>query len=406
MAAAGWAQAPAPPAPRLFDKVDAILSELQKITGLRPLKPVQAGFINKQQLGKYLDERIRETIQPEELRAEELALKKFGFAPPDFDLRATTVELLTEQAAAFYDYQKKRLFVLDSAADIMQEVALVHELAHALADQHFNLERFGARARENDDGAMARLAVMEGQATWLMSEYLARRIGMSLRQSPAIVRTMAEQAAASASIFPVFEKAPLYVRETLLFPYREGLLFQQTVLEKEGDAGFKTVFQKPPKSTQQVLHPEKYFSGVEPVAVELPPFAGRGEYRTLLEGTLGELDHSILLRQYAGPETAAALAPLWRGGRYRLLEHRRDGRPVLMHASEWENQEAAAQFFVAYRSVLRGKWKRFDVAEESATTLAGTGDDGEFIVLLEGRRVTSVEGLHSRQEAGRKAALH
>src|SRR5574341_1178685 len=118
---------PATEGRRLFVQIEEILSELGDISGLKPLRPVKHDLITKPQIRQFLDQRIQEEIKPEELSAEELALKKFGFVPQDFDLRKTTVELLSEQAAAFYDYHKKKLFVLDSAPPALQQVALVHE---------------------------------------------------------------------------------------------------------------------------------------------------------------------------------------------------------------------------------------------------------------------------------------
>jgi hypothetical protein len=388
-----------PAGEQVFREIDAILADLSKITGFKPLKPIQRDVIGRDQVKRFLEDRIKEEIKPEELRAEELTLKKFGFVPQDFDLKKTTVELLTEQAAAFYDYRKKRLYVLDSNSNAMQEIALVHELAHALADQHFNLAKFVDRAGESDDGAMARLAVMEGQATWLMSEYMAQRMGLSLKKSPAIVQLMSQQTAASSGQFPVFDKAPLYLRETLLFPYTQGMLFQQAVVEKEDQAAFASVFRRPPESTQQILHPEKYFAAEKPASPRLAEFRERGSYRVLAEGSIGELDYSILLRQYASQKDAEALAPRWKGGQYRLWEHRKQrGRTVLAYSSEWADPAAAKEFFRLCPKILRGKWSAIEVAVDRADLFAGRGDDGYFELRLNGATVTSLEGLEAPGE--------
>ncbi|MCC7176035.1 MAG: hypothetical protein IT159_12630 [Bryobacterales bacterium] len=378
----------------VFREIDAILAELSKITGLEPQKPVLRDVIGRDQVKRFLEDRIKEEVKPEELRAEELTLRKFGFVPADFDLAKTTVELLTEQAAAFYDFRKKRLYLLDSSSSSMQEVALAHELAHALADQHFNLARFIERAGKSDDGAMARLAVMEGQATWLMSEYMARKIGMSLTKSPAIAQLMSQQTAAVTGQFPVFDSAPLYLRETLLFPYTQGMLFQQTLVEKDGQAAFARVFRRPPESTRQILHPETYLAGEKPASPGLPEFRERSAYRVLAEGSIGELDHSILLRQYAGQEEAGAVAPLWRGGQYRLWEHRKQkGKTVLAYSSEWMDDGAAREFFRLYRLVLKGKSPLFELLLDQEGRLAGRASDGYFEVRLNGATVTSLEGM-------------
>jgi len=71
-----------------------------------------------------------------------------------------TVDLLSEQTAAYYDYDRKRLFILDTAGREADEdedrIALVHELAHALADQHFSLKKFTHKGSPNDDASSAR----------------------------------------------------------------------------------------------------------------------------------------------------------------------------------------------------------------------------------------------------------
>ncbi len=400
LATAAWtAPASQTDQPDLFREIEEILADLSKITGLKPLKAVRHSLIGKQQVKQFLEQRIKEEIKPDEVRAEELTLKKFGFLPPEYDLKQATIDLLSEQAIAFYDFRKKQLYVLDSNPSSVQQIALVHELAHALADQHFNLDKYIERAKQSDDGAMARLAVMEGQATWLMSEYMARRMGMSLKTSPSIVQAMAGQARLSPGQFPVFDKAPLYLRETLLFPYTQGMVFQHAVFDKEGQAAFSSVFTRPPASTQQILHPEKYFAGEKPADPPLPSLTTQGEYRTLAEGTVGELDHAILLRQYVDQPAAELIAPRSRGGNYRLLEHKKDGRTVLAYATEWVDAAAAKEFFGLYRKVLRGKWKNLEVTSGTDTRLAGRGDDGYFIVRLEGARVTSLEGLKSPGEA-------
>ena len=126
------------------------------------------GVLNKDQLRAFLEQRIQKTLKPDDIRAEELTLKMLGLIPSDFDLRQNTVDLLTEQAAAFYDYNKKRLFILDSTKDDEEaHLALVHELAHALADQHHPLGKYMKEGNPDDDADTARQAVMEGQATWL-----------------------------------------------------------------------------------------------------------------------------------------------------------------------------------------------------------------------------------------------
>jgi hypothetical protein len=270
---------------------------------------------------------------------------------------------------------------------------LAHELSHALADQTFNLGRFIRQGRNSDDGATARLAVMEGQATWLMSEYLARRNGQSLKDSPSLVAMMSKLSDSGAGQYPVFESQPLYLRSTLVFPYTKGMLFQNAVFQRDGQWSFVEVFRRPPLSTQQILHPDRYFENVKPTQPELPdPRLPRG-YKGLIGGALGELEHQILLEQYAGKEAAAAIAPHWRGCTFELRENRKAGRVILLYAVEWDSEESARRYFSEYRKVLAGKWKRMTVASETPDSIAGSGDAGAFQLHRKGAIVTSVEGL-------------
>jgi hypothetical protein len=394
-----YAQTPPAKADDVFTEIDAIMADLAKITGLKPLHRVEYTRIGRAEVKQFLKERVKEAVKPEEIRAEEAALKKLGFVPQDFDLEKTTVDLLSEQAAAFYDYRKHKLFLIESGSDLLQHTALVHELAHALADQHFHLEKFIARASSDDDSSLARMAVMEGQATWLMSEYLTQRTGQSLKTSPVLVKMMSRLGEVATGQFPEFDKAPLYLRETLLFPYTQGMLFQQAVVEKLDKEAFSEVFRRPPASTRQILHPQLYFDRTRIGLPPLPELRSRRGYREFTGGEMGELDHALLLKQYAGGQDSAELAPELRGGAYRLWESRGDKRTVLAYASEWSSPEAAERFFRLYRKVLQGKWKTFKPETEVPDRLSGQGDDGAFLLRRQGTRVSSLEGLKSVDEA-------
>lgn len=373
---------------------EAILKGLAEITGLAMLKPVAQITMPREKLKAYFEERIKEVVKPDEIRLEELALKKLGFAPPEFDLRQTTIDLMAEQAAAFYDYRKKQIVLLEgSGAGMMQDLALVHELAHALADQHFQLEKFIKKGQASDDGSLARMAVMEGQAIWLMGEYMAKKTGQSLLQSEAVVNMMASMAGsgAGASGFPVLQRVPLYMRESLMFPYSQGLMFQHKVLAKLGKEGFKEVFRRAPQSTQEILHPEKYFEKLTPLAAQFPPFLKEKEWKKLTEGSVGEFDHKILLKQYS--PSMELVAEQWRGAHYQLWEDRKDAKRVaLVYSSQWADAKAAADFFAAYKDMLTKKWKKTVFSAEKPNLLAGASEDGSFTTRLEGSRVLSIEG--------------
>ncbi len=376
----------------------AVLKKLSEITGFAVSKPVDQKTMRREELKAYFEERLKEVVKPEEIRIEEMTLKKFGFVPADFDLKSTTIDLMAEQAAAFYDYRKKKMVLLDAPdGGAMAEMTLVHELAHALADQHVNLEKFLKKGNSSDDSSMARTAVMEGQATYLMSEFMANKMGQSLKDTPMMVDMMSRMASAGGSGFPVFEKAPLYMRESLVFPYAKGMVFQHKVVLKYGQKGYREVFERAPNTTQEILHPEKYFDRIQPASPKLAALAKPRGWKKQAEGTVGEFDLSILLKQYS--EGSEALAEKWRGGGYQLWEDRVGKRAALIFSTAWEDEKSAREFFAAYRKILAGKLDKPEFSPEAEAELAGKAADGHFRVWLRGNEVAVIEGLAWAEDA-------
>ncbi len=380
-------------AKQVCSQADEITRQLTVISGMTLLHPVPCDLITKEKVNEFLKKRLKEAVKPEEIHAEELVLKKFGLVPQDFNLEKTTVDLLTEQAAAFYDYNRRKLFITETTSSATQEPVLAHELSHALADQHFNLARFIKKGRESDDGSTARLAVMEGQATWIMTEYVARSMGQSLRDSPGLAAAMSAMTEGAGGQFPVYDTAPLYLRQSLVFPYTKGMLFQNALVQRDGQKGFAEPFARPPVSSQQILHPEKYLSEVKPTRPELPRVQLPRGYKSLIDGTMGESDHSTIIEQFASKEAAAEISPHWRGCRFEIRENKKEGRAVLLYAVEWDSENAAIRYFDFYKSALEKKWKSMKVQEQGLYSISGTGDDGRFELRRAGAIVTSAEGM-------------
>src|SRR5579862_4625937 len=219
--------------PAIFNQVDDIMKSLSEITGWKVHHKVPAEIMGKDKFRKLVEAGMKDSNGDKELRAEEIALKMFGFVPPDFNLARESADLVTEQAAAFYDYTKKRLFVLDSTDDGAEEqLALAHELAHALADQQYSLGKFMHRGAPDDEASSARQAVMEGQASWLSWAYMSKRGGGKPEVPAQMLDRLADGVGAEGNAFPVFTQAPLYVRESLVFPYEAGMRFQDAVYRK------------------------------------------------------------------------------------------------------------------------------------------------------------------------------
>jgi hypothetical protein len=382
----------------VFQQVDEMTSALSEITGWKIERKVPSEMLSKDKFRHYVDSKMKGSSR-EQLRIEEITLKMFGFVPRDYDLAKEMVDLVSEQAAAFYDYNKKRLFIIDSTSEGMeQRVALAHELAHALADQHHPLGKYLHKGSPDDDASTARQAVMEGQATWLTWAYMSKRSGGKGEIPAEMLDELSKSMGSDGADFPVFTKAPLYMKESLVFPYNQGLRFQDAVFRKLGREGFDQVFAHPPASTQQILHPDIYMEGRKPTEPDAPALEdaigkkAAKRYKVLAEGVLGEFDFSVLLRQYVDEKEGAAAASHWRGAAYRIYENKDDKSHLLTYRAEWDSPEAAQKFAALYRRVMQGRSKTFQI-QGSDSDSTGVGDSGRFHLSVRGEAVESIEGL-------------
>jgi len=305
------------------------------------------------------------------------------------------VDLMSEQAAAVYDHKSKRMIIVQGAApDEMQEAVLVHELSHALADQHFDMHRFLDKGPRSDESEAARLAVVEGQAMWIMLEAMLNRRGQSLRKNSAVLElmlpAMREMAAAQ---YPVFGKSPLYLKESLLFPYSAGLKFQQAVLEKMDREAFAAVLRDPPRNTHQIIHSELYLAHEAPATVDPPELELRDKTKKMTTGDIGEMDVHVLFEQYGSKKEADELAPAWRAGRFELAEIKASKRPVLRWALLWDSPESARKAFALYLKAIEGKSQGLTWRQRGDSLAEGGNQYGGFRIRLEGAKTEGLEGL-------------
>ena len=386
-------------APEVFEQIGGMLEDLRSIMGFGPRVPVKFSTISKARFRALYRKRMREQQDPREVRGEVLFLKLFGLVPADFDYEKTVLDLLSEQAWALYDFKRRSLYLAEWAPPEAREFAVLHELVHAVDDQHFNLMRYVEGAKESEQ-QLARLAAVEGQASWVMTEWVMRQSQKSLVGNRLLAITTASATRFEAEQFPVYKDTPLYFREVLIFPYTAGLLFQHDVIERFGMDGLRRVFQQPPETTQQVLQPALYLEGVTPERLELPSFKAPKGYKRIYEGTFGQLDHSILLEQHLGGEDRGALLDDWRGSRFEVLERRRTGDSLLRYAARWADEESAKEYYHLYRQVCERKWDGLELVDTGPGRCEGMGPSGRVVLELDGKTVRSAEGLPAPENGG------
>ena len=344
--------------------------QVAKQRGLPLKKKVEQEVIDRDQLRARLLELAAQDKTQTETRAEGLALARWGMIPRDTDYLALMVDLLTDQIAGYYDPETKKLTISRSAdADPeWSDMVLAHELDHALQDQSFDLAKFETVPDTEGDAALARQALVEGDGVTLMIELMLSRKNLPAPwDDPAVARELARAMALPSD--DLLDRAPLAVREALLFPYRSGFTFVASLRRDRSWKAVDAAFKRAPRSTEQILHPEKYASDEKPVAVTAAAPAALADYRIAHSTVWGELGFSLFIRSHGLDEQfAAQAAEGWHGDRVLTLTKAEDPRPeraIGIARFEWDSDVDAIE---AHDAAVR--------AFDSAIT-GGTAEHGE-----------------------------
>ncbi len=359
-------QQPAPPASlppphkaptaEFLRAADEVLEEMSQLLALPVKTPLKKSVRSREEIRAYVLARMKADREPAKRYADQKALEKFGLIPKGFPLDSFLADLLTEQVAGLYDPKAHEFFIAEWIPASEQRIVMAHELTHALQDQHFRLDPWMDAAKPNDDAVAARQAVLEGAAVAAMLDYGLRGSGMSLRAMRGLDPDLLLGGSDDNSSLA---KAPAFLRASLLFPYTAGTLFTQRVLQAgTGWGDFNRVFENPPSSTQQVLHPELYLQGVQPKAVRLPQWKGilPPPWKSLDENTLGEFGLLGLLKLHVPEQRAQELASFWAGDRYAILEQEKSKALILVHRVQLAGEAEALRFFGNYSSLLEMKY--------------------------------------------------
>jgi len=324
-------------------------AEVAEVGGVPFRSRVPLDYLTRAELARYLKGVLDDEYPLEKARIDERTLSALGLLPPGLDLRRLRAELLEQNIAGFYDERpgKKRLYAVsdDKRLTPANQIVLAHELRHALQDQYAEVHRMlPDSVGDYDDRRLAYLSLLEGDATLVMERFLLRR----LPGGEELVGAGGAESSLAGMSLPGTELpgAPPVVRDQLVLPYLVGRDFALAVQKRGGWSALREAWGRPPASTEQVLHPERFFSGEAPraVALSLAPPGGR----LLGEGVVGEL----LLRTWLG-EGQEAAAGGWGGDRFQVFDVR--GKTLLIWRLVWDSPQDGEEFETAALARLR-RW--------------------------------------------------
>jgi hypothetical protein len=308
---------------------DEVLGQMSEILHLPPKGELKKSIRTREEIRQYVLKDFEQEKEKEGRLADELLSKKLGLIPEDLDWEPFLLDLLTEQIAGLYDPKTREFYIADWIEPGDQREVMAHELTHALQDEHFSIEKWADAAKPNDDAEFARHAVLEGSAFAAMMDWQYRDRGLSVRELPDLEKLMDPDLMTGGKKDSKFDQAPQFIRDVLLFPYLSGAVFTQKLLQEyDGWTGFNRVFEHPPASTQQILHPDLYLRGLTPVTVELPalPAGAAGRWKKLEASVGGEFLLLEWLKEFCGPARAKELAAAWTGDRYAIYAEAKPAR--------------------------------------------------------------------------------
>ncbi|WP_263354987.1 hypothetical protein [Acidicapsa acidisoli] len=403
----------------LFRSVDELIKFASDDTGLPIKHEVKRTLTTRAAVEKYLSEKFDEDEDAKRMQRGEIVLKKFGLLDRDFNLKPFMLSLLKEQIAGYYDSKTKTVYMLDWIDPETQKPVLAHELTHALQDQHTDLEKWNDQTpsdlshnatEDNDHLAKdeldtARTAALEGQAMAVFLDYSLKPSGRSIIKNPELLDQLQNQMQATDDS-PVLSRAPLLLSESLLFPYKDGLSFEQDVwMDKGRQAAFAGVLDRPPSSSWEVINPRAYEQGKQSPILVLPdihPLLNK-TYKPYDIGQVGQLDLRILAQIFGGEAAARELTPAWDGGIYWAGQKISAKTPeelastssvALLYLSAWKSNASANSFARMYADELGRKYSgvKLDVADKAPSSQHGdeviySTNEGPVLITVRGKFV-------------------
>ncbi|MCA9892297.1 MAG: hypothetical protein KC615_04905 [Anaerolineae bacterium] len=388
------------PGQALLDQFDALETFTQQTRGLDEIGTFNIVFPTRDDLAIYLENVMTEQLNSEYVAEAMAFYSAFDFLPRDYDIVGAYNELYMAQIAGFYDTETKNMNVLLLTSEelgdklpLLEQIIYVHEYTHTLQDMNFDLDAYmGELADLSYDEALARQALVEGDATYVMSLFTM----FAAQSNPLGASLQLLLSGAQTGTLSLPSDTPEILGAELLFPYEEGQNFVSEIYDELGWGGVNSAFANPPASTEQILHPEKYLANELPATIALPDVSSElGEgWQIISQGRMGEFYLQQYLLTVLRGSVARPAAAGWGTDALAIYVSDTGGQAWVLHL-EWDTPEDEAEFRAAYEefaaeryseALSNGCWAddtRVTCMTESGTTLATAPTLDMTLLLLQ-----------------------
>ncbi|MFL6255445.1 MAG: hypothetical protein ACJ74T_10505 [Pyrinomonadaceae bacterium] len=389
-APARWSLPPLPLrplSPRLKSLRERAAESASRVRGLEWRDEVGMTELSGWEYGTRTKE-IADVLGTDDLKGLSRLAVAGGMLPEGTDLASLAVSFTAATAGATYSPLDKQVLLVTERGGVRDSGLLTHEFVHALQDQHFDLLKLLLARPMSFDREEAAFALVEGDAV-----SVERRVTQGDLWTRKSIEDLTREEDERYSSYRRGLGAffPALLTETFIFRYRDGLHFVETLRRARPAISIDEVFRRPPQSSEQVLHPEKYLSGEPPreVELDLESFADEG-WRATATTPLGEIGVRGLLLAGVNTDEARRAAAGWGGDRSFVFE--REGRtPLFVWRTVWDTPRDAQEFFHAYNQMLQRRAAP-GAAAQSESEREWREGAALTRVRLEGDAVTIVRG--------------
>lgn len=337
------------------DIAQSALMNAAKLRHLQTKQEVPCAVWSREKIREHLLQRIAEEMPGDQPKQEGTIFRAIGMIPEDYNYEREIVELYTSQISGFYNQKDKYFIMVDNGVQQMQ--VAIHEQTHAIQDQNFDLEKLLDHKKFSGDELAARLALVEGDATAVMLDFAMLFSFTNLSKTPNVTGIILQNIIGTYFI-PALQEVPQSIILTMLFPYTSGLRFVHHFLYNKDYSEIDKLYAAPPRSTEEILHPEKYGTAVPDFKVfsdaDVLKAFKVSDQKALYSDVMGELGISALLQNLKAPNSAAAAAG-WGGDKAVLLDCD-NTKDTVLWLTTWDTERDAEEFLSAY---LKGLAKTY-----------------------------------------------
>jgi hypothetical protein len=367
----------------IVERTHELLKTAGELRGLSFTGELPVELVDPQRMREVVEQEVDDQLTPEMDKQFSSLYALLGLMRAGSSLRAAYLQMAQEQAAGLYDPSGKRFYVIDvdygdmlgsmfgnlsflgnlaeglmqgmgyDLSQTMSDTLIIHELTHAIDDQHFDLEitMKALQAADSDDATLAYQSLVEGDATRIMNDYASQKLGLDSSLLAGMGDMSSQMALGMLDYNPFLERI-------MIEPYYKGEAFVRYVLDQGGQTALDRAFTDPPTSMEQVIHPERYLPARDYPSEIADPDLSAALPGWQMEGqdTLGEFITGVMFELGLNDtELGARVADGWDGDRittWRAANNDLAGGWVIV----WDNNDEAREFFENYLDLVDARY--------------------------------------------------